>query len=388
MANTFYQLKNGVLIDITTSFQGHQGEPGPPGGAIDMTGAETNFLYMFNGNEAVWAAEGTDFRFLIDSFTTNQASTQLMGEPGSTWLSAGEFTATASYNRNVIPNDAVIEALPSIGWAGGELLGNSPYTNWVSTQIANYPISLSNVIFTLKCNNNAAAKAITINFCNTTVYGITATNGTFENGANENRFYTFTANAGIDQYVVFKFPTRLGNVGQVLIGGVTASFNPGNRATVTPAISTPTNYTNSNGFTELFTTITSANPNTGSISNQVQILSSTTPKNYTYCGTLNHTTNITQNDIKDNYDTRLILTSQSATLTCRDNSITQYPYIAYPTRFPALSSIQIGGFEYIDDFTVVDYDLLLTNDLGFQEAYRVYMCNTPGFENPTTMQVM
>ena len=68
-------------------------------------------------------------------------------------------------------------------------------------------------------------------------------------------------------------------------------------------------------------------------------------------------------------------------------AVDEYAYIAYPTRLGALSSIVIGGFESISDFTIDTTTLSVTNLNGYAENYTVYVSNNPGFTDPTTMTV-
>lgn len=364
-----------------------------------------NEVLKWNGSNWVPAAYDYDFAFSIASFSDGISDTsQLIGS--GVWSAIGAISFTATYNNEPggMTADVAMSGASS-AWAGD--LSMTPTTGpETNTEAVNYPSATGGTVtFTLSQSEDGTTDVESVTFNNTMRYGNSAltqgnqTEASLEaltevSGPSESRTQTISNISTTANYLVFGYADRLSDIQQIRRnhdgqGYITASFNA-TRTTVAPSVQTGvTSVDNSAGYSETFACITATDTGLADGSDDFQMISNTTAQNYLYWGELNKSSSYTESDVESNFATAgrtasNTISSRSMTVNC---AVDEYVYIAYPTRLGSLSSIVIGGFESISDFTVDSTSLAITNDAGFTEDYTVYVSNNPGFTDPTTMTV-
>lgn len=389
---------NGVNIDDLTD--------------VDVTTdpPALNDVLKWNGTNYVpgTAGDTSEFTFSIDSFTDNIADTnQLIGS--GTWKAIGAITFEATYSNAPGGMTAEVALTPAGGAAWGGNLSMTPVTGpETNAEIVEYPTAAGGtVIFTLSQSADGTTDTESVTFNNTTRYG---TNANGQGAQTEINVEALTEASGPSEssslnisnlptdagnYVTIARATRLGDIEQVQMnsgdGYVSASFAAA-ATTLEPDRQTANlaTITNTAGFVEAFEAMTSRLTDLTNGSNDFRLSTSQTALNYLYWGELNKASSYTEADVEDNIATqpgKVASNSISSRSMIVNAAVDEYTYIAYPSRLGALSSIIIGGFESIGDFTVDSTTLAITNEAGFQETYRVYVSNNPGFTDPTTMTV-
>ncbi|MEE9598020.1 MAG: hypothetical protein V3V96_14700 [Acidiferrobacterales bacterium] len=354
------------------------------------------------------AGDTSEFTFSIDSFVSSEAdANQLIGS--GTWKTSGNLQFLASYSNAPGGMTALVTMTgTATGWStlamvpvtGGSPPGEPTVAN------TSYPASAGDTVtFTLTQSADASTAVDTVQFNNTMRYGNSAltqgnqTEASLEAltevaGPNESRSQTINNIATTANYLVFGYADRLSDVAQVQMnsgdGYVTAAFAAAATTLAPDVQSGVASVDNSAGYSETFACITSLITGLADGVNDFKLLTTSTAINYLYWGELNKASGYTEADVEDNIATqpgKVASNSISSRSMIVNAAVDEYTYIAYPARLGALSSIVIGGFESIGDFTVDSTTLAITNDAGFQENYRVYVSNNPGFTDPTTMTV-
>ena len=368
----------------------------------------TDEVLKWNGTNWVPAAYNATFVFSILSFSDGISDTsQLIGS--GTWSAIGAISFTATYDN--APGGMTAQVAmsgASSAWAGN--LAMTPTTGpETNTEVVTYPATTGGTItFTLSQSADGTTDTETVTFDNTMRYGTNAngigaqTEANIESltevaGPSESRDQTIsnipTGTAG--HFLTFSHASRLSSVAQVQrdsgFGFVTASFNS-TATTVAPSVQTSglTTVTNSAGYVEAFEAITARLADLTNGTNDFKLLTSSTAINYIYWGESTVASGLTESDIEGNYATqpgKVGSNSMSSRSMVVNATGSEYVYIAYPARLGALTSIVIGGFESLGDFTVDNTALAMTNPEGYTENYRVYVSNNPGFTDPTTMTV-
>jgi hypothetical protein len=182
---------------------------------------------------------------------------------------------------------------------------------------------------------------------------------------------TVAITAGASEYIIYAIPSRLTSVHATgwLFNTIAAAFQSAETISVT----------NVNGYTENYKVYRSTLANLGT----ADLTTSTTSNviNYIYWGEREKSSTYNETDVENYYVGRVVsdsISSRSMTVAC---SGTEYTYISYPSRLNPLTSIIIGGFESIGDFTVDNTALSITNSSGYTETYRVYVSVNPGISN-------
>jgi len=372
---------------------------------VDDTNKATNTILMVNaaGNHVyVDGSSIFDFSFSIASFSDGIADTsQLIGS--GVWIVSDGVSFTATYNNGPPASAVVTESGGSTGWTPSSV--SIVAGSAVSPAATYYPASRTGTVtFTLTADLEVDTESVsfsnTLRYGNSTLTQGNQTEASLEElsevaGPNESRSQTISNIATTANYLVFAWAQALsGNVTQVQgdfgSGYVTCAFASA-ATTVAPDVqSDVTNVANSAGFSETFECITSLITGLANGTNDFKVMTSSTAQNYVYWGELNKSSGYTEADIEGNYATE---PGKVATNTISSRSMTvnaavdEYVYIAYPTRLGTISSILIGGFESVSDFTEDTTTLAVTNDGGFQENYTVLVSTYPGFSDPTTMVV-
>jgi hypothetical protein len=248
---------------------GAQGPQGEPGGAstldeltdVTITDPQLDDTLIFNGSVFVNAPQGTSFAFWISAFVlSGLSSTQEIGV--GTWKAIGALSFTATYLNG--PATSAHVALS--GWSNLPMTGTGFVGPTVNTEAVLYPAAPG---LTKQFALNAAKGAvntssyITFNFYNRRFWGKTAkasgyTEADVEALSNElsnSKSQTKSITAGVGEYLVFAWPTRLGT-GTFVVGG----FEGGFQAPETVSI------TNASGYTENYYVYRSTQANLGATS--------------------------------------------------------------------------------------------------------------------------
>ena len=223
---------------------------------VDVTGAQLNYQYLFNGSSAVWAPQGTSFTFAIATFDDGQAATQEIGT--GVWKSTGSLSFTATYTNG----PPIGSTITFSGWSA--LSMSFPFTSATSVANVNYPTVAGTTVFTLASQKTTiATKTLTHTFNNDRYWGVNAISvGSYTSAdirALSNHDLTnsipntFTVSPGAGQYIVYAYPSRLGTA-TFSVGGFAGGFNPAVTASVT----------NASGYTENYSVYSSVNSNLGS----------------------------------------------------------------------------------------------------------------------------
>lgn len=220
---------------------------------------QVDYEVVWNGTNAVWAAEGTSFAFSIASFTDGQASTIEQGN--GVWKAAGNISFSASYTNGPATGGYVSFS----GWAN-LTLANTFQGPTVTVSNTNFPSVGGTVIFTLHATNGTSSPTATIThtFNNDRYWGVTSLSGSVYTSTDVTAGFgnndlvnsipkTFTVNPGVGQYIVYAYPTRLGTA-TFSVGGFAGGFLPAVTVSVT----------NASGYVENFSVYRSVNSNLGS----------------------------------------------------------------------------------------------------------------------------
>lgn len=221
---------------------------GAGGSAVNLDGLDDviitapviNNTLIFNGTHFVNAPAGTSFSFSVSSFTSNQAGVQLIGPVLNTWLAIGAIIFTASYSNGPATNGTINIVAGHGVWPSALTLGGGGFTGPTpNNTIVNYP-SGPNVSITFRVSASKGAvnatRDLSVYFNNHVFYGVS----TKASGYNETdvknlsntilltsntRARNLIVTAGIGEYIIYAFPSRLGLATftyQGLVGGFMA----------------------------------------------------------------------------------------------------------------------------------------------------------------------
>jgi hypothetical protein len=245
------------------------GSPLTSAGTINLsvgTNSPTkNHTLLWNGSNAVWAAQGTSFTFSVASFVDNQASPQLLGT--GTWKNVGTITFTATYTNGPATSGSVQITGGVAAWGSALNMGAPNYTG-PTTNAATVPYPASpntTVTFTLTASDgtDSPTSAVTVTFNNNVFFGVSSTASGYteanvEGLANtvlltsNTRARTFSVTAGSGEYIIYAYPTRLGTA-TFTVGGFEGGFQSPETVSIT----------NSAGYTENYYVYRSTNPSLG-----------------------------------------------------------------------------------------------------------------------------
>ncbi len=229
----------------------------PSGGDV----GDTLFISSLTPRTLVWAPPGTSFSFAVASFTSNQSTTQEIGNTDP-WKAAGAISFSATYTNGPATDGYVSHS----GWSNLTMTGVDFQGPTASAEDVNFPSVGSSQAFTLHGSGAAgtATSTITINFYNRRYWGIsTVASGYTEAdvevlGSNDlanARAKTFTVNATAGNYIIYSYPTRLGTA-TFTVGGFEGGFQDPETVSVT----------NASGYTENYYVYRSTNSGLGSTS--------------------------------------------------------------------------------------------------------------------------
>lgn len=220
-------------------------------------------VLKWNGTNWVPAVYNDSFEFSIDSFscTTGAGGTFECGASGATWKAIGAMSFSASY----INGPATDGHVAHTGWSDLTLAGagfTGPTTN---TTVATYPAVGSTKAFALHATDGSTPRTSTITyyFYNSRYWGISTTStgwseaqieGLASNELSNSKAKSFSVTAGVNDYIMYAYPSRLGTA-TFTVGG----FEGGFEAPATLSM------TNASGLTENHYVYRSTNKNLGTV---------------------------------------------------------------------------------------------------------------------------
>jgi hypothetical protein len=245
------------------------GSPLTSAGSINLsvgTNSPTkNHTLLWNGSNAVWAAQGTSFTFSVSSFTSNQSTPRLMGT--GTWLNVGGITFTAAYNNGPATSGSVQIVAGVSAWGAALNMGAPNFTGpTASVNTVPYPSSPNTTItfrLTASDGTDSPQSNINIYFNNNVFFGVSSVTGGYTEAnveglantvllSSNTRARTFTVTAGAGEYIIYAYPTRLGTA-TFTVGGFEGGFQSPETVSIT----------NSAGYTENYYVYRSTNPSLG-----------------------------------------------------------------------------------------------------------------------------
>ena len=220
-------------------------------------------VLKWNGTNWVPAVYNASFTFSINTFTCTSGAggTFECGASGATWKAIGAMSFSASYNNGPATGGYVSHT----GWSNLTLAGagfTGPTTN---TTAATYPSVGSTKAFTLNATDGVSPtkSTITYYFYNSRYWGISTTStgwseaqieGLASNELSNSKAKSFSVTAGVNDYVMYAYPSRLGTA-TFTVGG----FEGGFEAPATLSM------TNASGLTENHYVYRSTNKNLGTV---------------------------------------------------------------------------------------------------------------------------
>lgn len=204
-------------------------------------------------NEALLPAPPT---FAISSFVCSPSTNPLLIGTG-TWKNIGALVFSASYN--LTPTGAYISHSP---WTNLAMTGTGLVGPTASLEAVAYPSVGGSKSFTLHATDGIDPTTATINynFVNKRFWGVSVYPDPNESQieilsnelSNEIR-KTFTVNAGAGEYIIYAYPSRLGEA-DIWVGGFMGGF---------VLVRSDLSITNGSGFTETYRVYKSENVNLG-----------------------------------------------------------------------------------------------------------------------------
>ena len=224
-----------------------------------------NQILKYNGSNWVVADVNSSFIFSIASFLCNAGISQTFEIGSGVWKNASELEFTATYN-----NGPATEGTVSKSGMANLVLANAFQGPTVNTESINYPTVGNNIEFVLNSANGGESdtETITYTFYNKRFWGVINKNTgivesdieSLSNELSNSKGKTFTVTPGVDDYVIYAYPTRLG-VATFTVGGFAGGFD---------LITTDLSITNTSGYTEDYTVYVTTNKNLGNIIVNVQ----------------------------------------------------------------------------------------------------------------------
>lgn len=224
---------------------------------VVITNPIKNQTILFNGTNFVNATPGTSFVFSINTFTSTIGAADSvieMGTANSTYKAIGATTFSATYN-NGTPSNGLI----SLSQWSSTLPIVSSTTN---SEIIKYPSSVGNITFTLSSSISSenSNKTLKYSFYNRVYYGVSTIASGYASSditsktsvLSNTKARTITVTAGVDDYIIYAIPSRLGTPTMTVDGFPFAADN-----VQTLSI------TNASGFTENYDIWRSTNKNLG-----------------------------------------------------------------------------------------------------------------------------
>ena len=218
-----------------------------------------NEVLKWNGTNWVPAVYNASFTFSISTFSDAETAIQEIGI--GEWKGIGDITYTASYNNG--PAQAT-PYISSSGWSNLDMTGIDYEGPTVSVETKDYPAVGGTVSFTLHATDGEtnATKTETVYFYNNRFWGISSKassyteadiEGLADSELSNSKGKVFTVNAGVGEYIIYSYPSRLGTV-IFYVGGFEGGFESPETVSVT----------NTSGYTEDYYVYRSTNSGLGS----------------------------------------------------------------------------------------------------------------------------
>lgn len=226
----------------------------------DITTPSADDVLKFDGSKWINVSSTASTKFKINSFTCSAGTNGTLievGVTGATWKNIGDISFSAVYANGPCESATILNN-PTIGFSSANgYVG--PATN---TQQIQYPSPNTSKSFALSATkgNITDVNTIVLTFANRIYWGKSLLNyatseGEVKSGNSElsvSRGKTFTINSGIDDYILFAYPARLGNA-TFTVGGFEGGFN----------LISSIPIQNEKGYTELYKVYCSTNKNLG-----------------------------------------------------------------------------------------------------------------------------
>jgi len=221
-----------------------------------------NEVLKWNGSGWVPAVYNASFTFSIASFSDAQTSPQEIGT--GVWKAIGAISFTASYNNG--PADATPYVSHS-AWSNLDMTGAGYVGPTTNAEAVSYAAVGSYVLFTLHATDGETSPTSnqSVYFYNKRHWGISTTassyssadiGGLANNELSNSKAKTFSVTAGVSNYIIYAYPSRLGT-STFYVGGFEGGFEAPETVSRTNDSSYVENYyvyrsTNSNlGLTEV-----------------------------------------------------------------------------------------------------------------------------------------
>jgi len=379
----------GVVADVDTTTD-------PP---------ERDDVLKWNGNNWVAAAYDYSFVFDFDTFSDGQSSPQLLGS--GIWKDIGAITFTASYS-NGPPTSCVITIAGDFdggsgsGWTDDELeMDDGDKTSESTDEATNYPDDSGDTI-----SFNAVADTLTpdsndyqVTFYNYFIHDDFASNNGFDDGdldtiasggtqiVTSDHTRTFTQSIGDSNYLVFAHRKAGTTVTQVRCGtdsnALTVAMNKNDATAVTPLKETVSHSNAANNpKTEDFYVYASKEQNIDAHSSSFTTLTSSTVSNYLRAGLDDQNTGWSNADflaLTYKYASTSDETRTTSSLTPGANDYLVYMYPDGWGNLTVGTDYETDGhgtsFLFDGVTAAMAYEGLnnCTNEVGFQDSYRVYV---------------
>jgi len=222
-----------------------------------------NQVLRWDGTNFVPVTDGETLLFSITSFSDGISANQLIGI--GDWKTIGALSFTATYANEPVGMTAEVAMSGSnTNWASN--LSMTPTTGpEINTEAVEYPAAAgTSIIFTLSQDEDGTTDTETVAFPNYIYWGITTKTSSYteadieglgNSGVSDSKGRTITLTAGVNDYMLYALPQRLGTV-TFAVDGFTGGFQaPEENISVT----------NSAGYTENYRVYRSTNKNLGTV---------------------------------------------------------------------------------------------------------------------------
>jgi hypothetical protein len=221
-------------------------------------------VLKWNGTNWVPAVYNASFTFSINTFTCTSGGNSTVfeaGVNGNTWKAIGAMSFSASYNNGPATGGYVSHT----GWSNLTMGGAGYVGPTTNATAVTYPAVAGFKQFTLNATDGVSptTSTITYYFYNYRFWGISTVSigwteaqieGLASNELSNNKGKSFTVTAGVNDYIMYAYPKRLGTV-TFTVGG----FEGGFEAPATLSI------TNPSGCVEDYYVYRSTNKNLGTV---------------------------------------------------------------------------------------------------------------------------
>jgi len=372
---------------------------------VAVVGAERDDVLKFDGSSWVPAAYDYSFVFDFDTFNDDATDTQLLGS--GEWEAIGGITFTATYS-NGPPTSCWITASGDFndsgtGWTNDELeMDDGVKTSEATDEATNYPDDSGDAVTfsALADGLTPDAGSYVVTFYNYFIYDNSATGSGWTDGGldavatdgtqviTSDHTRTVTQALGASDHLVFAHRKGGTTVTQVRCGtgsdALTTAMDSSDSTAVTPLKET-VSHSNAatNAKTEDFYVYTSAEQNIDAHSSSFTTLTSSTVSNYLRAGVDDLNTGWSNADFLALAYQYASTSDETRTSSALTPGVNDYLVYMYPDGWGNLTV----GTDYEDDSdtgtsflfdgvtAAMSYEgaNACTNEVGFQDSYRVYV---------------